>query len=66
VHHLVARSDGGKTRLDDLGLFCEYHHLVSIHREGWKLTRHADGTFEAISPHGQVLRSHGPPAARAG
>jgi len=66
VHHLVERSEGGKTSLDSLGLFCEYHHLVSIHREGWKVTRHADGTYEAISPHGEVLRSHGPPTARAG
>jgi hypothetical protein len=66
VHHIVERSEGGKTRLTDLILVCQYHHLVSIHRQGWKLIRHADGTTEAISPHGQVLRSHGPPEARAG
>jgi Domain of unknown function (DUF222)/HNH endonuclease len=66
VHHIVPRSEGGKTRLRDLVLLCEYHHQVCIHRLGWKLILHADGTAEAISPDGQILRSHGPPAAKAG
>jgi uncharacterized protein DUF222/HNH endonuclease len=66
VHHIVPRSKGGKTRLQDLILLCEYHHQVCIHRLGWKLILHADGTTEAISPDGQILRSHGPPAAKAG
>ncbi len=66
VHHLIPRSKGGRTRLDNLGLFCDYHHLVCIHREGWTVALRPDGTFEAISPHGEVLRSHGPPTARAG
>jgi hypothetical protein len=66
VHHIVPRSAGGKTRLRDLILLCEYHHQVCIHRLGWKLILHADGTTEAISPDGQILRSHGPPTARAG
>ena len=66
VHHIVPRSEGGKTRLPDLVLLCEYHHLVCIHRLGWKLLLHADGSTEAISPHGQMLRSHGPPTAKAG
>jgi len=34
---------------------------VCVHRQGWKLILHADGTTEAISPHGEILRSHGPP-----
>ena len=66
VHHIVFRSRGGKTRLSGLILLCEFHHQVCVHRQGWKLTLHADGTVEAISPHGEVLRSHGPPTARAG
>ncbi len=66
VHHIVHRSRGGKTRLRDLILLCEYHHQVCIHRLGWTLILHADGTTEARSPHGEILRSHGPPPAKAG
>ena len=36
-----------------------------IHRLGWKLTLHPDGSTEATSPWGQTLRSHGPPTTRA-
>ena len=43
-----------------------YHHQVCIHRLGWTLTLYPDGTTEARSPHGQILRSHGPPTTRAG
>jgi hypothetical protein len=66
VHHIVPRSEGGRTRLSDLVLLCEYHHLICVHRLGWKLILHADGSTEAISPHGDILRSHGPPATTAG
>ena len=66
VHHIVHRAHGGKTRLSDLILLCEYHHQVCIHRLGWTLILHADGTTEARSPHGEILRSHGPPVAKAG
>jgi hypothetical protein len=66
VHHVVYRSRGGKTRLSDLLLLCPYHHEVCVHRLGWTLTLHPDGTTEARSPDGQILRSHGPPTARAG
>ncbi len=66
VHHVVFRSRGGKTRLKDLVLLCAYHHEVCVHRLGWTLILHADGTTEARSPDGQILRSHGPPTARAG
>jgi hypothetical protein len=65
-HHLVPRSEGGRTSLDSLKLYCEYHHQVCIHRLGWKIITHADGTSEAISPHGEILRSNGPPTTRAG
>ncbi len=66
VHHIIYRSRGGKTRLSDLILLCHYHHQVCIHRLGWTLILHPDGTTEARSPHGEILRSHGPPTARAG
>ncbi len=62
VHHLIPRSKGGPTRLDNLTLLCSFHHLVVIHRWGWALTLHADGTTTAKSPDGiRTLHSHGPP-----
>jgi hypothetical protein len=66
VHHIIHRAHGGTTRLKDLVLLCSYHHQVCIHRLGWTLILHPDGTTEARSPDGQILRSHGPPTARAG
>jgi hypothetical protein len=64
VHHIRHKKDGGKTSLHNLGLFCEFHHETCIHRWGWQVTLHPDGTMEARSPDGrQVLRSHAPPAA---
>ena len=57
---------GGATALTNLVLLCSYHHQVCIHRLGWTLILHPDGTTEARSPDGQILRSHGPPTARAG
>jgi hypothetical protein len=39
---------------------------VCIHRHGWQLTLHPDGTTEARSPDGkQILYSHAPPAQNA-
>ena len=64
IHHLQQWSEGGKTRLEDLKLYCKFHHLVMIHRRGWKVIVHPDGTSEAISPWGEVIRSHGPPGDR--
>jgi HNH endonuclease len=62
VHHIVHKNDGGETSLQNCGLFCEYHHEICIHRWGWKITLHPDGTMEARSPGGdKVLRSHAPP-----
>jgi hypothetical protein len=66
VHHIIPRALGGKTRLKDLVLLCSYHHQVCIHRLGWTLILHPDGSTEARSPDGQILRSHGPPTTRAG
>jgi hypothetical protein len=61
VHHLIPRSKGGPTALWNLRLTCRFHHLIAIHRWGWKLTCHPDGTTTATSPDGRVLHSHGPP-----
>jgi hypothetical protein len=34
VHHLIPRSEGGTTSLDNCALFCTFHHLIAIHRWG--------------------------------
>lgn len=66
MHHVELWSDGGRTSVDAIKLICRFHHQVMIHRYGWKIIAYPDGTTEAISPHGEVLRSHGPPPAKAG
>jgi hypothetical protein len=64
VHHIRHKSRGGETSVNNCGLFCEYHHETCIHRWGWTVILHPDGTMEARSPDGkQVLRSHVPPKA---
>ncbi len=66
VHHIVHRSDGGPTSVTSCALYCQYHHDICIHRWGWQVILHPDGTSEARSPDGrQVLRSHAPPTAPA-
>jgi hypothetical protein len=66
VHHLRHKADGGETSIENLALVCQFHHDVCIHRRGWQLVLHPDGTTEARSPDGrQVLRSHAPPSPRA-
>jgi hypothetical protein len=66
VHHIRHKKDGGKTSVSSCILLCQFHHDVCIHRWGWQIILHPDGTTEARGPHGQILRSHAPPAARAG
>jgi Domain of unknown function (DUF222) len=66
VHHLRHKQDGGETSVANCVLACQYHHDVCIHRRGWQLTLHPDGTTEARSPDGRrVLRSHAPPSPHA-
>jgi uncharacterized protein DUF222/HNH endonuclease len=66
VHHLIPRSEGGPTALRNLVPLCSFHHKIVIHRWGWTLTLHPDGTTTAISPHGRTLHSHGPPGSGPG
>jgi len=66
VHHLRHKKDGGKTSASNCVLLCQFHHDVCIHRWGWQLTLHPDGTTEARGPRGQILHSHSPPTLRAG
>ena len=66
VHHLQHKADGGKTSVGNCVLLCQFHHDVCIHRRGWRLVLHPDGTTTAYGPDGQVLHSHSPPTLRAG
>ncbi|HEY2276756.1 MAG TPA: HNH endonuclease signature motif containing protein, partial [Streptosporangiaceae bacterium] len=62
VHHIVPRASGGVTALPNLLLLCSFHHLIAIHRWGWTIRLHADGTTTATSPdRRKVFHSHGPP-----
>ena len=64
VHHLRHQADGGETSVANCALACQFHHDICIHRHGWQLTLHPDGTTEARSPDGRrVLRSHAPPGS---
>jgi len=65
VHHLHHKQDGGETSAGECVLLCQFHHDVCIHRRGWKLVLHPDGTTTAYGPQGQVLHSHSPPATSA-
>ncbi|HVT66434.1 MAG TPA: DUF222 domain-containing protein [Trebonia sp.] len=66
VHHLRHKQDGGETSVANCALVCQFHHDVCIHRRGWQLILHPDGTTEARSPDGrQILHSHAPPGQQA-
>jgi uncharacterized protein DUF222 len=63
VHHLRHQADGGQTSVSNCALVCQFHHDICIHRWGWRLVLHPDGTTTAYGPHGQVLHSNGPPGS---
>jgi len=66
VHHLIPRAQGGPHALTNMILLCWQHHHVFIHRHGWKLTLHGDGTTSAVSPdRSKALHSHAPPPGAA-
>ena len=65
-HHIIPRSQGGPTCLTNMILLCTFHHLIAVHRWGWGITLHPDGTVSAVSPdRDKTLHSHGPPPAAA-
>jgi Domain of unknown function (DUF222)/HNH endonuclease len=65
-HHIIPRAQGGPTSLTNLLLLCTFHHLIAVHRWGWSITLHPDGTVTATSPDGtKTVHSHGPPPAAA-
>ncbi len=62
VHHLVPRSEGGPTSIDNCCLLCSFHHLTAVHRWGWQLILNPDGTTTA-SLGSVTLHSHAPSIA---
>ena len=66
VHHIRHKKDGGETSVDSCVLLCQFHHDVCIHRRGWQIVLHPDGTTSAYGPGGQAHHSHSPPTLRAG
>ena len=65
-HHVLPRSQGGKTCLTNLLLLCTFHHLIAVHRWGWGIVLLPDGTVTATSPgRDRILHSHGPPSQAA-
>jgi hypothetical protein len=47
AHHLVSWLDGGETKLTNLCLLCERHHVI-VHRQGWRIRLDARGYHEFI------------------
>ncbi len=65
VHHLIHWAHDGPTSLPNLILLCRFHHQIAIHRWGWNIIRHPDGTRTATAPDGRTLHSHSPPQQAA-
>jgi hypothetical protein len=61
IHHLRHQADGGETSVRNCVMLCQFHHDFCIHRRGWQLVLHPDGTTVVHGPQGQVIHSHGPP-----
>jgi hypothetical protein len=65
IHHIIPRSRGGPTALNNLLTMCTFHHKIAVHRWGWNITLNSDGTTTATSRYGQTLHSHSPPGQAA-
>ena len=61
VHHIRHKEDGGETSVGNCLMLCQYHHDVCIHRQGWRIILHPDGTTTVYGPAGQTVYSHAPP-----
>jgi hypothetical protein len=54
AHHVIFRSNGGLTQLDNLVLLCGHHHRV-LHNNGHTISRDADGTWQVDRPDGTTI-----------
>jgi 5-methylcytosine-specific restriction endonuclease McrA len=54
IHHIIAWARGGKTRLQDLILLCEAHHVI-VHALGYQITPASGGGFAFTRPDGQPM-----------
>lgn len=54
AHHLRHWARGGRTDLDNLALFCHYHHRL-FHEDGWTASRRADGSLGFLGPGGREV-----------
>jgi len=59
IHHIRPWAKGGKTRLRDLILLCEAHHMI-VHAFGYIITLADDGTFIFTKPDGTLLPNSPP------
>jgi uncharacterized protein DUF222/HNH endonuclease len=49
AHHITSWLDGGETKLSNLCLLCERHHVI-VHRQSWHIRLNARGYPEFIPP----------------
>lgn len=63
AHHVVPWEEQGPTSLKNLVLLCSRHHH-KIHLPGWRARLYDDGTFEVVSPWGQI-RTTSPPGQKS-
>ena len=66
VHHIEHKRNDGKTRVKSCVTLCQFHHDICIHRWGWRIVLHPDGTTSVYGPKGQVQHSHAPPSIPSG
>jgi hypothetical protein len=65
-HHIIPRAMGGPTSLTNMILLCSFHHLIAIHRWGWRIVLLSDGSVTVTSPDGyRTYHSHSPPTPAA-
>jgi hypothetical protein len=61
-HHLRHWAAGGPTTLSNLALLCRLHHRT-VHEEGYRVAREADGTLRFYRPDGRLIPEVPPPTA---
>ncbi len=61
-HHIRHWANGGETRLENLTLLCRLHPRT-VHEEGYRVARDADGTLHFSTPGGRPIPEVPAPAA---